>query len=188
LDGFGETPLMRRADAGDAARRDLAALGNKGRKQPHVLVVDIVDLLHAETAHLLAPEVLLAGRDGFVAAGGALRSADGTSAFLLFSHGDPPLLLTRPWSRRSTGSGSSGRWTVSRGRRGYGRAGNRRSRLGGNSGSGRRRRRLASRALLARFPPLLHLLHLFVDAHRDELHHRVRHAKTALDLPHHIGA
>ena len=64
---------MRRAHAGNAPRRDLAALGDERVQQPHVLVVDVVDLVDAEPAHLLAPEILLLAGDRFVAAGGPHR-------------------------------------------------------------------------------------------------------------------
>ena len=47
---------MRRADAGQAARDDLAALGHELAEQAKVLVVDVVDLLDAELALLLATE------------------------------------------------------------------------------------------------------------------------------------
>ncbi len=56
LDGIGQAALMRRAYAGQAARHDLAGFRYKLRKQPHILVVDTVDLLDAELANLLAPE------------------------------------------------------------------------------------------------------------------------------------
>ena len=75
-----KTALVRSADTGDAARHDLAALGDERHEHPHVFVIDIVDLLDAETAHFLAPEILLLGSQRLVAAGGALRSAHGTSA------------------------------------------------------------------------------------------------------------
>src|SRR5215218_1309739 len=42
--------LVLGAGAGDPPRLDLAALGNERRQQPHVLVVDVVDLLRAELA------------------------------------------------------------------------------------------------------------------------------------------
>src|ERR1700674_28437 len=40
LDGAGEFALLERRHRGDAARYDLAALGNVTLQQPHVLVVD----------------------------------------------------------------------------------------------------------------------------------------------------
>src|SRR5258706_12947677 len=76
LDRVGKPPLARSADAGDAARNDFTPLGDKRVQHLDVFVVDIVDLLHAEAAHLLAPEILLLPReDGFVAAGRALARA-----------------------------------------------------------------------------------------------------------------
>ena len=72
-DGVGQAALVRRADAGNAAGHDLAALGDERLQHPDVFVIDVVDLLDAETANLLAPEVLfLSHRGGFVATGGAL--------------------------------------------------------------------------------------------------------------------
>ena len=72
---------MRRANARDAARNDLAPLRHEGVQQLHVLVVDVVDLLDAEAADFLAPEILLLLRgDGFVAAGGPLRGAAWSSS------------------------------------------------------------------------------------------------------------
>src|SRR5579863_8544129 len=76
LDGVGETPLMGRAHARDPPRHNLAALGHKGVQHLHIFVIDVIDLLHAEPAHLLAPEILLFLRgDRLVAAGGALSRA-----------------------------------------------------------------------------------------------------------------
>src|ERR1700694_2992104 len=76
---------MRSAHPGDAPRHDLSTLGDERRQHPHIFVINIVDLLDAETAHFLAPEVLLLGSHRLVAAGGPLRRADGTSASC-FSH------------------------------------------------------------------------------------------------------
>src|SRR5262245_3572818 len=54
LPGTGNGGLQRAlvlgARARDAARLDLAALGNERRQQAHVLVVDVVDLVRAELA------------------------------------------------------------------------------------------------------------------------------------------
>src|SRR6185312_6975300 len=71
---------MRRADSRNAPRRDLAALGNEGVQQAHVLVIDVVDFIDAEPAHFLAPEILLLAHHGFVAAGGTRGTADGSAA------------------------------------------------------------------------------------------------------------
>jgi hypothetical protein len=60
LDRQTEPPLVPRANSGQAARNDLAALGNKALKQPDIAVGDSVDLLGAEFANLLAPEKLAA--------------------------------------------------------------------------------------------------------------------------------
>src|SRR5262245_61194945 len=48
--------LVHRAGARDATRQDLAALGDERSDQLHVLVVDVVDLVRAELAHLAAAE------------------------------------------------------------------------------------------------------------------------------------
>src|SRR4051812_15551804 len=48
--------LVHRARARDAARQDLAALGNERTDQFDVLVVDVVDLVRAELADLAATE------------------------------------------------------------------------------------------------------------------------------------
>src|SRR5712691_12845586 len=59
-------------------------------------------------------------------------------------------------------------------------------------GSSRRRRcgylrsRPARRALVASLLPLFDLLHLLVDAHRDELDHQVAHPHPALDFAHQL--
>src|SRR3954464_301527 len=71
LDGFRQPPLMRSAHTRDAARRDLSTLADEGAEQPRLLVINVVDTVDAEPAHLLAPEILLLA-DGLVAAGGAL--------------------------------------------------------------------------------------------------------------------
>jgi hypothetical protein len=59
------------AHTGQAARNDLAALGDKTLKQANIAVGDSVDLLGAELADLLAPEEL-------AATGAAARSTGGT--------------------------------------------------------------------------------------------------------------
>src|SRR5580692_4640853 len=77
---------MRCADAGDSARNNLAALGNERLQHSDVLVIDVIDLLDAEPANLLAPEILfLSHRGCFVATGRALRSRNRSSTSL-FSH------------------------------------------------------------------------------------------------------
>src|ERR1051326_6938618 len=86
LDGIAEAPLVRRADARDTPRNDLAALRDEGVQKLHVLVVDVIDLLNAKTAYLFASEILfLLGGDGFVAAGGTLCRAPRSS--FGFRHG-----------------------------------------------------------------------------------------------------
>jgi len=58
LDRQAEPTLVPRANSGQAARNDLATLGNKALKQPDIAVGDSIDLLGAELANLLAPEKL----------------------------------------------------------------------------------------------------------------------------------
>ena len=56
LNGVGQAALMRGAHPSQAARHDLARFGHELPQQPHVLVIDAVDLLDAELANLLAAE------------------------------------------------------------------------------------------------------------------------------------
>src|SRR3954453_11938890 len=56
LDGHLQLALMQRAGAGNPARLNLAALGQKRRQQPDVFVIDVVDLFRAELAHPAAAE------------------------------------------------------------------------------------------------------------------------------------
>src|SRR5579863_3908515 len=99
---------MRRADARDAPRRDLPALGNERQQQPHFLVIDIVDFIDAEPAHFLAPEILFLARDRLIAAGGTLRAADWSSA-LTFCHVRYPFVSsTATTGSAGAGSGAAG--------------------------------------------------------------------------------
>src|SRR5438874_2223164 len=56
LDSRGNTPLVRRANAAQAPRDDLAPLGDELPEQADVFVIDGVNLLHAKLADLLAAE------------------------------------------------------------------------------------------------------------------------------------
>src|SRR6185437_1569615 len=58
LDSRGEPPLVRRAHAAQPPGHDLAAFRHELREQAVVLVINGVNLLHAELAHLLAAEIL----------------------------------------------------------------------------------------------------------------------------------
>src|SRR6266568_3691451 len=58
LDRRRKTPLMRSAYARQPARHDLAALSDELPEHAVVLVVDVLDLFHAELADFLAPEKL----------------------------------------------------------------------------------------------------------------------------------
>src|SRR5581483_2975162 len=95
LDGRAHAALVRRAYAGQAPGDDLAALGHELAQQAHVLVVDGVNLLHAELAHLLAAEEL--ARPAFAAAAGpALRAGTAVTA----SAGTRPAVATGTVTRR----------------------------------------------------------------------------------------
>src|SRR5262245_19461744 len=61
LDRGHQASLVHRAGPRDAAWQDLAPLRNETLQQPHVLVVDVLDLLVAELAELatLEDELLL---------------------------------------------------------------------------------------------------------------------------------
>src|SRR5919107_1559610 len=51
-----QLPLVHRAGTRDAARQNLRPLGHERHQELDVLVVDVVDLVRAELAHLAAPE------------------------------------------------------------------------------------------------------------------------------------
>src|SRR4051812_13079949 len=81
LDGIAQPVLVRSADARNAPGHDFAALGDKAAQHPHIFVVDIVDLLDAEAATLLPPEILLLlCGNRLVTAGGPLRRAAWSSS------------------------------------------------------------------------------------------------------------
>src|ERR1700760_4647080 len=61
LDGVGQDALLLVADRGDAARHDLAALGNEALPELDVLVVDLGRVIAREGAGLLATEEGTAG-------------------------------------------------------------------------------------------------------------------------------
>src|SRR5262249_28047427 len=58
LDRQGKPPLVRRANARQTPGNDLSTLRDKLREQTNVLVVDVLDLLDAELADFLTPEIL----------------------------------------------------------------------------------------------------------------------------------
>src|ERR1043166_7880489 len=171
---------MRRAHAGDAPRRDFAALGDERAQQPHVLVVDVVDPIDTKPAHFLAPEILFLAGDRLVAAGGPLRSANRSSAFCLchirffLDDTQASCLFFRFYrsSRRHHRLSGHCRHRGRAVRRG----------TSGHRRSGRLNRRPAGRPFLTRFFPLLDFFHLLVDAHGDELDHNIGDAKAALNL------
>src|SRR5688572_23073093 len=87
LDGVLQLALVQRAGAGDAARKDLAALGDELLERLHVLEVDVLDLLDAELADALAAveelllAALLAARTATaIVAAGATRTARSSSS------------------------------------------------------------------------------------------------------------
>src|SRR4051812_4639126 len=81
LDRVREPPLVRSADARNAPGNDLPPLRHERMQQLRVLVIDVVDPLDAETAHFLAPEVLLLlGDDSLVASRRPLRGAPWSSS------------------------------------------------------------------------------------------------------------
>ena len=57
LDGDGQLALMCGAGAGDAAGQNLSALGHIAAEPCDILVVDVLDLIDAETANLAAASV-----------------------------------------------------------------------------------------------------------------------------------
>jgi hypothetical protein len=71
LDGFAEPALVARADAGHAARQNLAALLDELREDVSAFVVDEVHLLDAKLADFLLAEILAlaAARAAWTAAG-----------------------------------------------------------------------------------------------------------------------
>ena len=69
-----QTPLVRRANAGQTPRHDLAALGHELREQADVLVVDGFNLLDAELANLLAAEILASAFAAAARAAGTRRT------------------------------------------------------------------------------------------------------------------
>lgn len=99
LDSHTQTALVPGANAGHAARQNLAALLHELRKNVRALVVDEVDLLHAELANFLFAEILA------LAAGTAARSAWTTRS----TFASPPRTAFTPWS--STAS-TTRRWCL----------------------------------------------------------------------------
>src|SRR3984893_7242791 len=75
LDSPRQTALVRHTHAGQASRSDLAAFSHELRQEPHIFVVDRLDLLDAELAHLFAPEVLAAAFAGTTGASAGTRTA-----------------------------------------------------------------------------------------------------------------
>src|ERR1700757_4388830 len=86
LQGYAKPPLVTRADAGHAARKNLAALLHELGKNGGALVVDEVHLLDAELADFLLAEILAlsAARAAWAAAGtsgAAFTSSTARTAF-----------------------------------------------------------------------------------------------------------
>jgi len=84
---------MRSTNTGQAPWNDLSALRHKLSEHTHVLVVDSIDLLNAEFADLLAPEILAATFEparvfaGFVEAEGIRRGARHIRQFTILGDG-----------------------------------------------------------------------------------------------------
>src|ERR1039457_70127 len=173
LDRVREPPLMRRAHARNAARHNLAPLRYEGVQHLHVLVVDIVDLLDAEPANLLAPEILfLLGGNRLVAAGGALRRAAWSS--FRFRHG---LCLLRQ-ARKGRARYWSCCWWFGHLRRQRWLRGNRHGR--GIQGA-------LGRPLVPFLFALVQPLQRFVNAYGEEFQNDVRNSQTALQFLYHRG-
>src|SRR6266851_5334091 len=79
LDRRLQLPLMHRARARDAPREDLAALWHERPDQLHILVIDVVDLVRAELAHLATTEQR-AALPLFLVAGFLVAAAASTAA------------------------------------------------------------------------------------------------------------
>src|SRR5712692_503535 len=60
LDGRVQAPLVWGANTGQPPRNNFAAFRHELRQQPDVLVINGLNLLHAELANFLAPEILAA--------------------------------------------------------------------------------------------------------------------------------
>jgi hypothetical protein len=78
LDGASQTALVRGANAGEAPRHNLAALGHKSLQQSDVAVRNCVNLLGTKLADLLAAEELATAARS--AGGSASRSTGRPSA------------------------------------------------------------------------------------------------------------
>src|ERR1700674_4864841 len=87
LDGAREFALLERRHRGDAARHDLAALGNVALQQPHILVIDLRRIGAGEWAGLAPAEERTARASAKSAAMSTFVEAHGASA--------PSLLLRR---------------------------------------------------------------------------------------------
>src|SRR5437763_15952404 len=91
---------MRGAHARNASGNDLTPFGHERVQQLGVFVIDVVDLLDTETAHFLAPEILLfLCDDSLVASSGPLPGAAWSSS--RFRH---RLTLHRPAGHYRRGS------------------------------------------------------------------------------------
>jgi hypothetical protein len=101
LDGHTEPALMARTDASHAARKDLAALLHKLRKDIGALVVDEVHLFDAELANFFLAEVLaLASARATRTTGATLATSAGTttSAWAAMSAAFTTRRAARSWS------------------------------------------------------------------------------------------
>src|ERR1035438_8723218 len=168
LDRVRQPPLVRRAHARYTARHDLTPLRHAGVQHLHVLVVDIVDLLDAEPAYLLAPEILLLlGGNRLVAARGTLRRAAWSS--FRFRHG---LCLLRQARKGRARYWSRCWWFRHRLRQG---------RLCRNR-HGRGVQGALGRPLVPFLLALVQPLQRLVDAHGEEFQNHVRNSQAAFQF------
>src|ERR1019366_7225187 len=58
LDGFAQPALVTRAGAGHAARKNFAAILHEGVQHVRLFVINVINLIYAETAHFPLAEKL----------------------------------------------------------------------------------------------------------------------------------
>src|SRR5215470_8672131 len=93
LDGLGEFALLLGGHGRDAARYNLAPLGNVAAQQPHVLVVDLGGLIARKWARLAPPMKRPTGGDGRDLGHGSALLGGGCRLAIA--------LARRPWSPRA---------------------------------------------------------------------------------------
>src|SRR5262245_44667566 len=90
LDRGRELTLVERLRAGDAARDDLARLGDVLLQRGQILVVDLLHAFRRETAELAT------AREGTVAATGTAATRTTTTRFVVFHHAFTPMSSSSP--------------------------------------------------------------------------------------------